>query len=351
MFLLEVLDDLEAADAEDVEVATRGKKRVQHELDVAEPGRVLDYVAFLAGRTIRPQRSELGRDSLAGSEQDLVRMFLNRMLAIDAVESQISDDEENEEDLKRAFDLGDEVEEAEKAIEGGGSFNLPPQGLLQRLPQKRQKEVERRNAERRANRGQIAAAVDGLRDRLRGRVTHGGLTTRDLPRVRAVLSIVAAAGWAGRDGTRIKGGAPLPCSTRQVLPISGSDDRWPRLLGLTLHALFRGSDPPVRHLRIDVLHDEMPDDVIECWATCFWAAQATVVASASDHSAPKFTHGLKPLIESVYLLTGLTTQELLGDSIIGIMLKLGNRYSARLGFDVETVMTAHRRTVAEVIRS
>jgi len=59
LFLLEVLDDLEAADAEDVEVATRRKKRVQHELDVAEPSRVLDYVAFLAGRTIRQEKSEL----------------------------------------------------------------------------------------------------------------------------------------------------------------------------------------------------------------------------------------------------------------------------------------------------
>jgi hypothetical protein len=352
LFLLEVLDDLEAADAEDTEVATRRGKRVQHALDAPEPCRVLDYAAFLAGRAIRPEKSELGRDSLAGTEQDLVRVFLNRVLAIDAVESQISDDEEDEEGLKRAFDLGDEVEDAGKAIEGGDSFNSPPQGLLQRLPQERQKEAERRNAERRrANRGQIVAAVGGLRDRLRGRVMHGGLTTRDLLRVRAVLSIVAAAGWAGRDGTRIKGGGPLPSSTRQVLPISGSDDRWPRLLGLTLHALFRGSDPPVRHLQIDVLHDQMPDDVIECWATCFWAAQAIVVASAADQTAPMFTHGLKPLIENVYLLTGLTTQELLGDPIIGIMLKLGNHYAARLGFDVETLMTAHRRTVAEVFGS
>ena len=289
----------------------------------------------------------MGRDSLAGTEQGFVRAFLNRVLTIDAASGEIEEEDESE-DVKKALDLGDEIENAQAAIEGGASFQPPPETPPKpRTPEQLRKETEHRRAvQRRANREQLVAAVGVLDYRLRDRVLAGALTTQDLLRVRAMLLIVAAAGWPGAGGMRSVGGVVSPHSTRQVLPMMGDDDRWPRMLALILHSLFDGQNPPIRQLKIELIHDQMPDDVIECWATCFWAAQAAAVASTDDHSSPAFNRRLVPLLERVYRLTGLTNQELQSVPVLEVMDKIGNRYAARMGVDAAAVMAAHRRTVA-----
>jgi len=47
-----------------------------------------------------------------------------------------------------------------------------------------------------------------------------------------------------------------------------------RLLGKCLFAYFGGNAPPIRRLVIEDYCDQIPDDVLKCWAGCLWAIQA-----------------------------------------------------------------------------
>src|SRR4051794_36504383 len=60
----------------------------------------------------------------------------------------------------------------------------------------------------------------------------------------------------------------------QVLPLDDSAHGWPKLIGRTIFTFFGGKRPAIRYLQIEDMHDQIPDDILECWATCFCATQA-----------------------------------------------------------------------------
>lgn len=64
-------------------------------------------------------------------------------------------------------------------------------------------------------------------------------------------------------------GAGRP-TTLQVLPLSNDADSWPRLMGQLLFAFFGGNRPAVWKLEIEAIHDQLPDDIVEGWATALW---------------------------------------------------------------------------------
>jgi len=117
--LLEVLDVLEKLDGEDgaaKDPFSVAKKRKADEEAGPAQHRILSYEQFIAGRRPRSEESRLARNSLAGSETSLVRGFLNRILGMSAAAHTDYDDDD---DLSGAFDLSDETDNAQAAMESG----------------------------------------------------------------------------------------------------------------------------------------------------------------------------------------------------------------------------------------
>src|SRR5205823_933442 len=115
-------------------------------------------------------------------------------------------------------------------------------------------------------------AVNQFRERIAEKSEAREIGVREVLRLRAMLMILAAAGQSAEDTRH----APL-----QVLSLSGDDDGWPKLMGRILFDFFGGARPPIRELSLSATYDQLPDDVLECWATAFWCCQACLAAAAS----------------------------------------------------------------------
>jgi hypothetical protein len=203
----------------------------------------------------------------------LVRGFLNRILGIG--DEDIRSGIEEERNLDKAFDLGDETANAEEEMNRGETFD-PEAG--DKSPEERLREERRRKtAQRKATRDQIADAVRAFNERISERKSNDTLTTFDVLRLRALLMIVAAAGWAGRDTDAGESrqnivAGPAGAGWRgQLAPACGAGSFW----------FFGGNDPAIQHVNLDALHEQLTDDILECWATCFWCLQACLGAPCS----------------------------------------------------------------------
>jgi hypothetical protein len=116
--------------------------------------------------------------------------------------------------------------------------------------------------QRRSNREQLIEAVANFQQQITQKA-NGQLTSIDLLRLRAMLMVILA---AGLDGVN------KPSNSLQVLPPSKDmDGAWPRLLGKCLFSYFGGTSPAIRKLVIEDYYDQIPDDVLECWAGCIWS--------------------------------------------------------------------------------
>lgn len=336
VWLLEVLDQLESLEDQ----SASSPRRIDHSRNLSPEDQnytTLEYEKFIAGRRMRVEGSAVGRNSLSGSELSFVRAFLNRVLKLsDGDESHEEHDEESA--FERVFDMGDEVDNAQDALESGRDFDddasraQPDSETVRRA----------RIAKRRADRKQIVDAVDSFNERIRERARIGLLTSIDLLRLRAILTIVSA---SGSPGIATDSAAR---TSLQVLPIAGDDDSWPRTLGKTLFALFGGKNPPIATVKIDDIHDQIPDDLMECWACCYWAIQACLAAAQAQRQLASTERFILNLRNKVYSLTGLSAAELLGDGITVVMQRMSDRFADRIGIDGESIRESHRSYVLGV---
>ena len=192
LWLLEVLDSLEAAEETQNGTDDPGARRIREkagETAAEAEFRTLDYEQFIAGRRLRYDDSAVNRNSLASSELSLVRGFLNRILSIGETTSDSSS--EIEEAIAAGLDLGDETANAEDALERGEEFSgaSPPVGSEQP-----DAEAEgRKRAQVKATRDQIVQAVDRFNERIRLKAEIRKITKFDILRLRAMLMIIAAA--------------------------------------------------------------------------------------------------------------------------------------------------------------
>ena len=344
LWLLEVLDELEVAESEDTESVSRKPVRKDCE-DTEEPHyKKLDYEHFVAGRRLRSEGLAVGRNSLAGSELSFVRAFLNRVLALEST-GEVGEEADETPHLSRVFDLGDEVADGQDAIERGDDFDAAAKSeVATNLAEEAEEDVRKRVAQRQANRSHIVKAVLAFNNRIRSRAGDGDgeLTSFDFLRLRAILTIVTASGWAGVDQQSSRG-QQTSRTTLQVLPLAGSDDCWPRLLGQILFTLFGGNNPAIHHLKIENIYDQIPDDLIECWACCFWIVQTCIAAVESERLLTGLSASFISLRERLYQLTGLTADELLNDQVSQVIERMGDRFAARLGLDAEALITAHQQ--------
>lgn len=346
LWLLDILDTLESAERlqdsgdEQISIKTRRKKGDEDD-EASARFRTLTYEEFIAGRKPRGKDSLIPRNSLGGSEMSLVRGFLNRILEIG--DEDIQPGIEEERNLDKAFDLGDETANAEEAMDRGETFDSD---AGDKSPEEKLREEQRRKtAQRKATRGQIADAVKAFNERISERKSRGTLTTFDVLRLRALLMIVAAAGWAGRE---IDAGGSKGRTSLQVLPMQDGAESWPRLMGQVLFGFFGGNDPAIRHVKLDALHEQFTDDILECWATCFWCLRACLGAPCSKDEHAALARYILALAERLYRLTGLKEDELLAPDIELVMERMSERFNGRLGLDPAALTKGHESLVRSI---
>jgi len=324
LWLLETLNAIEAAEALPDEVSSRTAIRsmaaASAQIPTSDQVQTLPYEHFIAGRRLRSDASVLSRSSFGGSDLSHVRGFLNRVLAIGSAHAASAP----ETDLRDAFDMGDETGAEESALEEG--FDGGDDPLINAVAKK-----ARVSALRRASRQHLVDAVADLHPLVRENATRG-LRAVDLLRLRAMIIVLAA---AGADGSS----AP---STFQVLPPAGDTDAaWPRLIAKALNAYFGGKAPPIATLAIESHFDLVPDDILECWGTCLWAANVIVVAAEKFDEAPFLRKLFASLRTSIYAFTGLIAPEKMSVAAATTMAAMNARFAQRLGLDPAKIDAVH----------
>jgi hypothetical protein len=324
LWLLEILDSFESAAAGiERNVSSKPRKRTEN---AEEEGKyeVLGYSNFVSGCRLRSEGHGIGRNSLAGTEFSYVRGFINRVL-----------------DCTRDFEVaGEEGEEAaQKLISGSeadnidevGDEQLPPEIHINLTKSVDQLEEDKRSAiQKKQNQDQIVKAVNGFIDRIRERRTAESLSSVDVLRLRAMLTILAAAGW-GEDSA-------MERTSLQVLPPDHAENGWPRLIGKVLFAVFGGNKPAINVLQVDEIYDQIPDDLFECWSCCFWTIQACIQAS-DPKSSPRF----EKIAGQIYTETRLSSEQLLSDAVVNMMELMSKRFADRLGLDASLIRSEHER--------
>jgi hypothetical protein len=328
LWLLDILDRLETEAAPETQPGSiRQSREVASKTDSQQQFQTVDYHKFVEGRHLRSQSFEAARNSLAGTELSLVRAFLNRVISLESADpSEQVEDEELE--FVNAMDLGDDVEDAGPLLvsDNRRSRTTPPETSCEPRRASRQKQ----------NQKQIDRATTKFIEHIREVAENRELTSRDLLRLQAMLRIVIAAGLpctqTGSGGNK----AVDKHSVFRVLPGMGGELTWPRLLGKLLFAVFGGPNPVIERLKIEALHDQVPDDFLECWACCFWAIHARVQAERG-----KPVRGAEALLEGIYRYSGLTKEDRDDQRVTNVMNSLGDKFAARLGLSHEEIMRAH----------
>lgn len=272
----------------------------------------------------------LSRSSFGGSDLSHVRGFLNRVLAIGSANAASAP----ETDLRDAFDMGDETGAEESALEEG--FDGGDDPLMDAVAKK-----ARVSARRQTSRQHLIHAVADLHPLVR-ETSARGLRAVDLLRLRAMIIVLAA---AGADGSS----AP---SSFQVLPPTGDiDAAWPRLIAKALNAYFGGKAPPIATLAIESHFDFVPEDILECWGTCLWAANVIVVAADKFGESEFLQKLFAGLRTSIYAFTGLIAPEKMFVAAATSMAAMNGRFAQRLGLDPAKIEAAHAALLKTLGRS
>lgn len=337
LWLLEVLDTLEAAEVEDqrqLEQEYTARKGARYKDVKQTTSKTLSYEKFIAGRQPLREGKRIERNSLGASHLDSVRAFLNHVVAgVPLKRAEL--DSDNDAAIK-ALSMGEDT----AGDEGDDRLSSPPSLT------KPGREQKRRHAEYViATQRHIADAVWRFIDHIKEKCKTSHLSVRDMLKLRALIVVVAAAG-SNKSELEVtkyaKDGSSL-----QVLSIDGLEG-WPTLLGRLLFAFFQttstGTMPFVLQLQIDSEFDQIPDDVLECWATCYWAAAVRRTAFDSKGVLVDAGRNANKLAAEVYRLTGLSATELNQEQVTHILRGLSQRFCARLGSSPESVLELHGRT-------
>jgi hypothetical protein len=334
LWLLEALNELEAAETtlrQGAPVKRQKSPRASGGVDQPETYATLNYEGFVAGRQLRADTAALSRDSLSGTNLSYIRGFLNRILALSGPSPE--SDGDTGAAITAAFDLGDDVAETSEALEAGIDF-APAHDVIKPPPVEMDLErqmKQRRAQQQRANRDHLIGAVANLQRQI-GAKLH--LTAIDLLRLRAMLMVILAAGWDGHS---------KQTTTLQVLPTSrDAEGAWPRLLGKCLFAYFGGKEPPIRKLVIEDYYDQIPDDILECWAGCLWSIQAILEIGAQIAEYKALMPAFQKLGTAIYAQTGLRRDEFFDPRVMKTFSALSRRFSQPLKLNPDRTNAGHK---------
>ena len=157
-----------------------------------------------------------------------------------------------------------------------------------------------------------------------------------------MLMVTLAAGWDGRS---------KPTSALQVLPTSrDTDAAWPRLMRKCLFAYFGGNAPPIRNLVVEDYHDQIPDDILECWAGCLWSIQAILEIATQVEEYKALMAVFKKLGTAIYVQTGLRYEEFFDARVMKIFDALSKRFAQPLKLKPDRMKASHK-AAADSFRS
>jgi hypothetical protein len=342
--LLEVLDVLEKIEDTNTETAGEGvsipKTQKQSDDSQNQAYQTLSYKKFIAGR--RPhQEGPVLHNSLGGSDVSIVRGFLNRIVGLRALIG--TPEEDDEEALKASFNLVDETDDAAGDLAAGEEFDGKPKEPEPVPPD--EVEHRRKAKQRRVTKEQLVTAATNFSKRIEIKQEADTLTTRDFLRLRALLMIICAASWKRTDNPKVDQAGR---TALQVLATEGDTDSWPTVMGRLLFRVFGGPNPAIHSLKLDTDHDQLPADLIECWATCFWCLQACLAAPLSPAERARIDRYIAPLAELTYQRTFLSEAELMAYSVTSVIEGMSAQYAIRLGIEKRAIQEHHRTLVVKL---
>lgn len=341
--LLDIMNELQALEKDESPPKAPisvPKLNAHDDSNASENHTSLSYEEFIAGRRPRTSGHELSYNSLAGSDVSIVRVILNRIIGF-GVEYEDQAPTEQDDD---AFDLGDETEDAEGAMDAGVEFGAK----IHVQEDIEEDKLIRRAQQRRATQDQLINAVKKFQEDIKGRQNaNEPLKNYDLIRLRALIMILATA--ASPHAHKSKESKDKP-STLRVLPVEGDPNSWPVLIGRLLFSFFGGNKPAIRLLHLIKEHDQIPGDFSECWATCYWALQACINAPLSPKEQHRIEGLLKPMMKTTFLLTLPSKDEVLAEEIISVMDQMNKSYVVPLGINPLQILNGHRALVEETFK-
>jgi hypothetical protein len=349
LWLLDIVQKLAAAEREarTGEEQKPVRRRSQGEKTQKPAGRVLTYREFIEGRSAKTAEVGTPGSLLGASHQESVREFLNALIGKNKTLLKTTD----ETDEVPGLSMGDETASGEEALEEDERFNAQQQRTRTDVDcGKKELEERRKYQVMRDTRQSIVKAVRSRLKTFQQDAAERPLGVVDLLRLRVLLVVVLGAGSRKAD--------PLPTDSdasglQGILPISGGES-WRHLVGTLLFDFFRhhrgDRKPLISKVVLDIDSDDgLPIDVLECWATCYWAICATRVATTDrDDSIAPLTGG-KGIAEDLYRYTQLLPTELLGEAVRSIFEGMSTRYAERLGVSVTRLEEEHRSLIDTVI--
>lgn len=348
LWLLEVIQRLTEAEHE-----MRGPRSdadqvsKQGPADEAAPGsRVLSYDEFVAGRRAEGDLVTTAGSHLASTHHESVRGFLNALIgkrsALDLVEAP-------EDDAPAPnLGLGDETSDGAAALESDDLQPPSQSGLLRSSTEESRRLLRQRQRYVEDTQRSVIDAVEAFLRNLREQSLMHRLSVVDLLRLRALLVVVLGLG-SNKADLRPKD-LDAKVLRRQVLPSRG-DASWRGRIGRLLFEFFRDQaavrPPLIKRLHLDVDDDQgMPEDVLECWATCFWAICAMRVATDDKGVSFEIPARESMLAHDLYRFSRLLPQQALGSVVRDIFDGMNYRYGERLGVSAERLEQEHQALVA-----
>lgn len=329
LWLLEAFDVLAAYELEEEDEGQEpllSRRRANGVPNVSEAiSRTLTYDDFISGRKLRGDGHAVGRSDFSGSELSLVRHCLNRLLGFSSSEESGADDDDS---IRAALEI---QEELPGNLESSDKPTVP-------VSDKKRAEQEFRKVAvlSAATRDQIVEAVADFNELMRR--PSLGLSHKHVLRLRVIVTIVLA---AARPVAPASNFALRPI---QVLNVKGNDS-WPLLVGKLLSGIFGGKEPAITRLEIKRIHDEVPVDMVESWAICFWAINASKAALLDNKLEQSLLARLLVLSGRIYTATGLTRQQLEGDIVSKTYDYLSKRFAERLGLQEADLEEMHSAAI------
>ena len=331
LWLLEIIELFAQEEAEARPSKDEGAPRVgkgRHSADAARSHTKLTYEEFMAGRKLRGRVDSFPPSELQQSDLSFVRHFLNRMLGFLTPRMPAVDEAAE----RAALDHDADPEDIET--------NVPvPHDMAQE--RKPRDQLRARAAAAVAAREQIVAAITDFDEAFRGKAIVQGLTSRDVLRFRALLMISLAASRPRNAA------AYLPI---QVLDATGPVS-WTRLVGRVLSSMFGREDPAIRRLEIGRIHEELPVEILECWATAFWAINACRSSVPSTISERGLLDRLQDLSVRIYREVALDADQLQGETVSQMYESLSRRYGGRLQLETEVMLVMHREAIRKLLNA
>lgn len=346
LWILNVIQKIGAAehDSRDVQPDAKGSRTASgHELGETL-SRKLTYEQFIAGRKAAGAIAVRAGSHLASSHQESVRTFLNAFIGRRSGPQVLEDDDASS--LKRMLSLGDETADGDQALDEDERFDQngeqPPQSSITN------EKLQREHKRMKNNQAAIVGAVRDFMDSLRQQALSRSLGVVDLLRLRALLMVVLG---AGTDNSKLLPNELARSAAHGPFLPSHGDISWRLLIGQLLYGFFRNHGGTKRPLIEKVVLEfdselGLPDDVLECWATCFWAMCATRVAHDEKGCPFRVPESEQKIAQDLYRYTRLMPDETLSQTVRHIFEGMSARYGRRIGVTGPIVFAEHEKLVA-----